>query len=57
MPGLSKEQIKKYQQLYEQYYGRKISEVESLRQGTALVTFISTIIINIEKKQMRKIKP
>ena len=57
MTGLTKEQIKRYQQIYEECYGKKISEVEALRQGTSLVTFISTIIINIEKKQMEKIKP
>ena len=50
MTGLNKEQIKKYQQLYEKYYGRKISEVEAYRQGIALVTLIITILKNINIK-------
>lgn len=54
MPGLNKEQILRYQQIYEECYGKKISEVEALRQGIALITFISNILknrnINIESK-------
>ena len=55
MPGLNKEQIKRYQQLYEEYYSIKLSEVEAVRQGTALVSLISNILknrnINIEKSE------
>jgi len=48
MTGLSKEHIKQYQQLYEAHYGKKITETEALRQGIALVTFISNILKNID---------
>ncbi|MCL4418424.1 MAG: hypothetical protein M1308_18825 [Actinobacteria bacterium] len=55
MTSLSKEQVQKYQQICEECYGIKISEVEALRQGTALVSLISNILknrnINIEKSE------
>ena len=51
MTGLSKEQVQRYQKLYEEYYGIKITETEALRQGTALVTFISSILKNINIKK------
>ena len=55
MTGLSKEQVQRYQRLYEEHYGRKISETEAVRQGTALVSLISNILknrnINIEKSE------
>lgn len=51
---LNKEQIKKYQQLYETYYGKKISEVEAYEQGMALVTVISTILKDINIKSKNK---
>ena len=47
MPGLSKEQIQRYQQIYEECYGKKITETEAYRQGAALVSFISNVLKNI----------
>ena len=46
MTGLNKEQIKRYQQLYEEYYGKPISETEAYKQGIALVKLVSTILKN-----------
>ena len=53
MTDLNKEQVKKYQQLYEAYYGKKISEVEAYEQGIRLVTLISSILKNINFKNKR----
>ena len=51
MESLNKEQIKQYQQIYEEYYGKPISETEAYKQGIALVTLVSSILKNINIKK------
>ena len=50
MPGLNKEQLEQYKQIYKDYYGVELSDTEAYKQGITLVTLISTILKNINIK-------
>lgn len=52
---LSKESIKKYQQIYKEKFGKEISEAEAEKQGSKLINFFK-LLIEMEQKQKEREK-